>query len=173
VPNNQAANGQNFDVRMGIFLSSDILQIRLPVRPSEPLYNRLPDGDILFLKGSDDSIIESTGAHVEELPQAAPPNKLLSITPLKFNCENGESLSYGPGCEINAPGYDFLVSLSRADEIQISALTMDGLKIQEIPTSRSDEMMNSLQKCVTALSNNQTYQDLIKLKDQDNAGISS
>lgn len=170
VPNNQAANGRNFDVRMGIFLSTEnILQIRLPVRPSEPLYNRLEGSDWIVLN-EDNSSFDQIGAYVEEQPQTQPPNKLFSITPVKFNCPDGGQLMFLPGCEVELPVNDLLTKLSRADEIQVNFLTQAGLKTQIISTPRSDEMMNSLQKCVTALSNNQTYQDLIKLKDQDNAG---
>lgn len=176
VSHKQADNGQNFYVRMGIFLSPEVLQIRLPVRSSEPLYKRFTDGvDQIILK-ENDNFIDGMDALIEEQPPTAPDTKVFSITPVVFDCPWGEAkmswdLMDWPGCEAKLPGDDLLTTLSRADEIQVLVSTREGVveaQITSIP--RSDEMMNSLQKCVTALSNDQTYQDLIRLENQDSAG---
>lgn len=170
VPDKQVENGPRYDVRMGYWLSTEnILQIRLPVRPSEPLYNRLQGPDWIVLK-EDNSLFDQIGAHVEEQPQTHPPDKLFSITPVKFKCPDGDRFIFQAACEVELPGNDLLTKLSRADEIHVNFLTQAGVKTQITSTPRSDEMMNSLQKCVTALSNDETYKDVVELQDKGKSG---
>ncbi len=173
VSDKQAENGPNFDVRIGYWLSSEnILQMRLPVRPSEPLFHRIPSliGDWLFLVGTDGSTIDTFSLSVEEQPQTAPPDKLLSITPIKLNCSEPEQLVFTPDCEIELPGDDLLINLSRADGLRVWFSTKDERTAQSISTPQSAKVIDSLNNCVAALSNDQTYKDVIKLRDTGSAG---
>ena len=173
VSKEQAESGQKFEVRIGLWLNAEALEVRLPVRPSEPLFNRVSSivGDSLSLVGPDDSTIDTFGAVVEEQPQTQPPNKLLSIFPVKFICGEREKWAYSSGCEVEIPRDDLLINLSRADDLKVFFWTKDDrMAEQSISIPESTKVINSLNKCVAALSKDQTYKDVVKLQNQDGAG---
>ena len=178
VSKEQAESGEKYDLRIGLLLNSAALEVRLPVRPSEPLFNRVPSivNDTLTLRGPDDSSIDTFGAVIEELPQRHPPNKLLSILPVKYICDEREEdhMRYGslyfPGCEAEIPRDDLLIKLSRADSLEVFFWTDDWAKEHSISIPESAKVINSLNNCVAALSNDQSYQDGFELRAAGSAG---
>lgn len=199
VSKEQAESGEKYDVRIGLFLNSASLEVRLPVRPSEPLFNRFPSinrqvyqwgNDTVALRGPDDSRIDTFGAVIEELPPGQPPNKLLAILPVKFICDEREEdhmrdgSLYFPGCEAEIPRDDLLIKLSRADSLEVFFLTDDWTKEDpsdwkhisdwkrehSISIPESAKVINSLNNCVAALSNDQSYQDGFELRAAGSAG---